>query len=105
MTIEIFYFAHFHLSIVERLYLEYLYFLAGLEPFTVMQSRGGYNIVDQKGFNYSFRGINKDGTRTWRCSKRNTYKCNAYVRTQAEENYIILHYNEHNHPSTFDQDH
>ena len=78
-------------------------FFAGicLEPFTIVQSRGAYAIKDAKGYVYSFRGINnKDETRSWRCNKRHKFKCNAYVKTQAEENFIIQHFNEHNHPAS-----
>ena len=77
-------------------------FLAGicLEPFTIVQSRGAYAVKDEKGYVYSYRGINKDETRSWRCNKRHKFKCNAYVKTQAEENFIIQHFNEHNHAAS-----
>jgi len=63
----------------------------------MVQSRSGVTVIkDEKGYIYSFQKETKDGNKTWRCNKRRSeFKCRSYVRTR--DNFIILHFYEHNH--------
>ena len=52
-------------------------------------------LEDDFGYVYSSAAVLKNGNTKWRCSKRNAYKCIAFINTRGD--YIVRNRSEHNH--------
>jgi len=52
-------------------------------------------LEDDYGYVYSSAVMLKNGDTKWRCSKRNAYKCIAFINTRDE--YIVRTRSQHNH--------
>ncbi|KAH9634392.1 hypothetical protein HF086_000218 [Spodoptera exigua] len=49
------------------------------------------------GYNYVLKRTNKDGSDLWRCTNKDSSKCNATLKVKPNP-FIILHETSHNHP-------
>ena len=55
-------------------------------------------LEDDFGYTYSSAVELKNGNTKWRCSKRNAFKCAAFINTRGD--YIVKARSEHNHEPT-----
>jgi hypothetical protein len=55
-------------------------------------------VEDDFGYVYSSAVEMKNGNTKWRCSKRNAFKCLAFINTHGD--YIVKAGSEHNHDPT-----
>ena len=69
----------------------------GLAKFDTVEFRGrNIRILeDDFGYVYSSAVELKNGDTKWRCSKRNAYKCIAFINTRGD--YIVRQKSQHNH--------
>ena len=80
----------------------YLYYVLDFEfqiickfgPFFVYFAEGG-PIIDENGYSYNHNYTMKNGNKTWRCCKKKSKECKAYIVT--ENGWIKERINYHNH--------
>lgn len=58
--------------------------------------RGG-QMLCRAGYNFVLKRTNKDGSNLWRCTKKDSSKCNATLKVK-QNPLEILHETSHNHP-------
>ena len=62
-----------------------------------LKTKRGGQMLCRAGYNYVLKRTNKDGSELWRCTNKDSSKCNATIKVK-QNPLSILHETAHNHP-------